>query len=270
VQGARGNDVEALQLILQANGYYKGKVSGILNADTVKAVKTLQKSAKIATPKTAGYGAVGPKTRSFLNSLVKEAKADLKDEQKAAKAAATPAIPAKPATPAVPGVSPAKPATPATPASAVQKVLSATPDEKITTLPSFSRSLVQGSKGKDVEALQLILKANGYYAKEVTGTMNKDTVAAVKKLQEAAKIATPKTAGYGNVGPSTRTFLNSLVKEAKATVTEELTPEEEVAPPKQSAQVPEKKAAVQKEAEKSSAGTGGGTALDLLKKIQKN
>jgi peptidoglycan hydrolase-like protein with peptidoglycan-binding domain len=195
---------------------------------------------------------------------VKEAKADLKDEQKAAKAAVTPAAPA---TPAVPGVSPAKsatPAAPATPASAAQKVLIAASDAKITALPSFSRSLVQGSRGKDVEALQLILQANGYYKGKVSGILNADTVKAVKTLQESAKIATSKTAGYGAVGPKTRSFLNSLVKEAKATVTEE--PTEEQGAKKAT---PAQKQEVVPKTEKSSTSSGGGTALDLLKKIQK-
>ena len=140
---------------------------------------------------------------------------------------ATSATPAKPATPAVPGVTPAKPATPAvpaTPAIAAQKLVAGVPAAKVTTMPSFSRYLAQGARDtktkKDVSALQLILQANGYYKGKISGIFNADTVKAVKKLQEAAKIATAKTVGYGNVGTKTRAFLNSLVKDAKTQVKE--------------------------------------------------
>ncbi|MBI4599645.1 Ig-like domain-containing protein [Candidatus Uhrbacteria bacterium] len=182
----------------------------------------------------------------------------------AAKASATPATPA---TPAVPGVSAAQAAAPATPALAAEKVLTAVPDAKIIALPSFSRYLAQGARGKDVEALQLILQANGYYKGKVSGILNADTVKAVKTLQTSAKIATAKTAGYGDVGPKTRAFLNSLVKEAKAEVKAEQQSIDAKAPAKQ--ETKKETAAHSVKTEQPSSSSSGGTALDLLKKLQK-
>ena len=68
--GSRGADVTALQQFLSAyvpNVYPSKIVSGYYGSLTVQAVGLLQENQGIAQPGDPGYGAVGPKTRAFLN-----------------------------------------------------------------------------------------------------------------------------------------------------------------------------------------------------------
>ena len=72
-----------------------------------------------------------------------------------------------------------------------------------TTSPSsatFARQLNVGSVGSDVTALQIRLKADGYFSGSVTGTYGSVTAAAVKKYQTAHHLTA--------VGPATRNLLN--------------------------------------------------------------
>lgn len=69
----------------------------------------------------------------------------------------------------------------------------------------FSRNLSFNSSGADVLVLQKYLVAQGFLTATPNGHYGPATVAAVKKLQKANGIKQ-----LGNVGPSTRNFLNNL------------------------------------------------------------
>lgn len=130
--------------------------------------------------------------------------------------AATPAVPAVPANQIDNGCKPgnifstttgksctvkATPATPAVPGNPVAqgRVLGA-------STFSFTRGLALGSRGDDVTELQNRLIAEGFLSVEATGYFGKLTKAAVIKFQEKNGLEQ-----VGNVGPKTRTKLNSGV-----------------------------------------------------------
>lgn len=98
----------------------------------------------------------------------------------------------------------ATPATPATPSVG----------SSIPSAGSYKVSIVPGSKGSDVTALQNFLKLQGkdiYPEGLVTGYYGSLTTQAVQKFQEKYGIAAPGVTGYGNVGPKTRAKINSLL-----------------------------------------------------------
>ncbi len=70
---------------------------------------------------------------------------------------------------------------------------------------TFTHSLVLNDSGVEVEALQRILTAQGYFHHEVTGLYGPVTVEAVKAFQRAHGLE-----ALGIVGPGTRSVLNSL------------------------------------------------------------
>ena len=65
IAGARGRDVKALQHKLSAQGYYHGRITGVLNARTVAAVKRFQ--AAIGIP---ADGIVGPEMLGGLSGRI--------------------------------------------------------------------------------------------------------------------------------------------------------------------------------------------------------
>lgn len=77
----------------------------------------------------------------------------------------------------------------------------------------FTKSLVRGSFGAEVRALQEFLKKNRAFYPEgtVNGTFGPATERAVKRLQEKYGLAKTGAPGYGSVGPKTRELLNSLI-----------------------------------------------------------
>lgn len=77
----------------------------------------------------------------------------------------------------------------------------------------FTKSLVRGSAGTEVRALQEFLKKDKALYPEgiVNGTFGPATERAVKRFQQKYNIANTGTPGYGGVGPRTRELLNSLV-----------------------------------------------------------
>src|SRR3989339_233350 len=92
---------------------------------------------------------------------------------------------------------------------------SVTPSTTSSSAPSFSRTMIRGSKGNDVSALQELLKKDPTLYPEglVTGYFAPATERAIKLLQKKYHIVssgTPKTTGYGAVGPKTRGVLNNL------------------------------------------------------------
>ena len=72
-QGSSNTEVHALQEFLAKDSavYPEAVISGYFGPATERAVKRLQVKYSIANAGTAGYGAVGPKTRVLLNSLNK-------------------------------------------------------------------------------------------------------------------------------------------------------------------------------------------------------
>ncbi|MDE2078842.1 MAG: peptidoglycan-binding protein [Patescibacteria group bacterium] len=67
--GASGSDVSDLQQFLSDNGFYAGPVTGYFGDLTEKAIEALQSQHDIVatgTPRTTGFGALGPMTRDFL------------------------------------------------------------------------------------------------------------------------------------------------------------------------------------------------------------
>lgn len=73
-RGASGAEIRALQeyLAKDASIYPEKSVSGYFGPATERAVKKFQATNKIATAGSAGYGAVGPKTRALLNTLMNQ------------------------------------------------------------------------------------------------------------------------------------------------------------------------------------------------------
>lgn len=79
---------------------------------------------------------------------------------------------------------------------------------------TITANLSLGSKGSEVTSLQTLLKAQGadiYPEGLVTGYFGGLTEKAVQKFQEKYGIAASGDAGYGYVGPKTRTKLNALI-----------------------------------------------------------
>ncbi|MBI5400814.1 MAG: peptidoglycan-binding protein [Candidatus Yonathbacteria bacterium] len=78
----------------------------------------------------------------------------------------------------------------------------------------FTKSLVRGTSGAEVRALQEFLKKDSTLYPEgiVNGVYGPATERAVKRLQVKYKLGNQSTPGYGGVGPITRGLLNSLVK----------------------------------------------------------
>ncbi len=81
----------------------------------------------------------------------------------------------------------------------------------ISPRKKFTKTLVVGSRGDDVSALQEFLSKNRYYPEaSVTGYFGPATKRAVGRFQEHYAIVKNGGAGYGGVGPVTRAKLNSL------------------------------------------------------------
>jgi len=59
IYGARGRDVKALQRKLKSQGYYRGRISGVLDRDTEKAVERFQKAIGIAADGVVGAQMIG-------------------------------------------------------------------------------------------------------------------------------------------------------------------------------------------------------------------
>lgn len=93
--------------------------------------------------------------------------------------------------------------------------LPVTPNTATTEQPSIAgfltASLSYGSRDSQVKILQSILVAHGYLAANLTtGFFGNLTLQAVQKFQCDHAIACSGAAGWGIVGPKTRTALNAL------------------------------------------------------------
>jgi peptidoglycan hydrolase-like protein with peptidoglycan-binding domain len=175
--GSRGPQVTLLQKTLVKEKLLTSNLAtGYYGTLTELAVKQLQKKYNIVssgTPKTTGYGVVGKKTMALVNSLNTNSST-----------------------------------TPNPSTSLGVNNQTTTSGSKITV------NLSIGSRNPQVKTLQTILvQQNLLSPKYVTGYYGPITQTAVQKLQSKYNVVstgTPKTTGYGVVGPKTRKVVNSI------------------------------------------------------------
>lgn len=172
-------NVEKLQTMLKAAGYYTRQIDGDFGKYTEDAVKALQKA--------TGHdpdGWFGPKTCPDLNKLY---------AQKAGGSNVTQTKP-RDTTPehrrkltAKLTVLPTVVVLPETEinSSTMTKTVTQGAINTDTNFDCSKINLSQGSKGDDVTKLQTILKARGYYNRQIDGDFGKYTKKAVIKLQKA-------------------------------------------------------------------------------------
>lgn len=193
-QGNSGSEVTKLQTMLKALGYYTRQIDGSFGTYTARAVKSFQSKTKHSAD-----GHFGPKTCPDLNKAYKD---------KVGVTSTTTATGTKVATTNTNSnntnqgyVTPeylktltikltVKPDVVVLPETSIdstgKKTVSA--DGSISTDTNFDCSkinLSKGSTGEDVKKLQTILKARGYYTRQVDGDYGTYTVKAVKALQNA-------------------------------------------------------------------------------------
>lgn len=171
--------VTKLQTMLNALGYYKAEIDGVFGSKTKTAVKNFQ-SATGHDPD----GWFGPKTCPDLNKKYAE-KTGTTTSQSTTKKDTTPfwkkeVIPSLVLLPDVVVL-------PETEFDSVtmQKKVTEGSTTGDTTFDCPNISLRKGSTGDDVKKLQTILKARGYYTRQIDGNFGKYTKEGVKKLQSA-------------------------------------------------------------------------------------
>ncbi|MES2225666.1 MAG: peptidoglycan-binding protein [Patescibacteria group bacterium] len=155
-------------------------IDGVMGSCTTDAIEAFQIAKGIKTT-----GTLDPQTLYALNTLFSD----------------------QPVTPILPSV-PAVTTTTATTTS-----VSATTS---CSLPTHDLALkaTDTTSGGDVSRLQRLLSTDAtlYPEKLVTGTFGPATLKAVQKFQLTKKLATEGAAGYGLVGPKTRSALQTLCK----------------------------------------------------------
>lgn len=172
-------NVEKLQTMLKAAGYYTRQIDGDFGKYTEDAVKALQKA--------TGHdpdGWFGPKTCPDLNKLyaqkaggsnVTQTKPrDTTPEHRrrlSAKLTVLPTVVVLPETEIN--------------SSTMTKTVTQGAINTDTNFDCSKINLSQGSKGDDVTKLQTILKARGYYNRQIDGDFGKYTKKAVIRLQQA-------------------------------------------------------------------------------------
>ena len=94
--------------------------------------------------------------------------------------------------------------------------------------PTISRSLSRGTTGTDVTALQQFLIAQGVLsADSATGYFGPLTERGVQSIQKTRNIVTsgtPRTTGFGFVGPKTRSLISTLCTSAPVAVKAHVVP----------------------------------------------
>jgi peptidoglycan hydrolase-like protein with peptidoglycan-binding domain len=207
-RGMRGTDVTALQQFLitknllssdSATGYF-----GALTEASVRAFQSKNAIVSSGTPATTGYGAVGPRTKAAMaaSSPIGTSQSSAPQESK-------------------PGISSG--------ATGGGGGVSAVP---ILTRPLFLGS-GDAATGGEVSKLQIFLKRTGDYTNEVTGYYGPVTQAAVQSFQAENNIVssgTPETTGFGSVGPTTLTVINTVAASGSADTTVVPTPQPTATP----------------------------------------
>lgn len=96
-------------------------------------------------------------------------------------------------------------------ATSVNVIPGTVPSSVAAGSPAFTQFLYFGLRSSQVEALQSLLAGNGYLAPTAaTGFFGNLTLAALQKFQCDQGIVCTGGAGWGMVGPKTRTALNAL------------------------------------------------------------
>ena len=204
-QGNSGAEVTKLQTMLKALGYYTRQVDGIFGTYTARAVKSFQSKTKHSAD-----GHFGPKTCPDLNKAYKEKVGVTSTTTTTSTSSSTTA---KSSTSGYVTPDYLKKVTMKLTVLPSVVVLSETSldastgkktvgnDGSINTDTNFDCSKInlnKGSQGDDVKKLQTILKARGYYNRQVDGDYGNYTVKAVKALQSAQG-----NSPDGNFGPKT-------------------------------------------------------------------
>ena len=174
--------VKKLQTMLKALGYYSAEVDGDFGSKTKTAVKNFQ-SATGHDPD----GWFGPKTCPDLNKKYSEktgttAKAEnsttaQKDKTPFWKKKLVPSLVLHPDVVVLPETEFDE--------STMQKTVTEGAVNTDTNFDCSKVDLKKGSQGDEVKKLQTILKARGYYTRQIDGDYGEYTVKAVKKLQSA-------------------------------------------------------------------------------------
>ena len=170
--GARGDDVRAVQLQLIDLGYAPGTADGIFGSRTQRAVSAFQQKAGLKAD-----GVVGPKTYAKLEEAAGGSGGSGEGEAPA------------------PDVTPAPTQAPSGGGSSGGSSSSGT-----------YRNLKVGSKGEDVSRVQRQLKALGYFNASVTGGYYSVTRSAVRAFQRDHGLSAD-----GVAGRNTQSKLDSLV-----------------------------------------------------------
>lgn len=191
-QGNTGSEVTKLQTMLKALGYYTRQIDGSFGTYTARAVKAFQSKTKHSAD-----GHFGPKTCPDLNKAYKDkvgvtsattasGTSVAGTSTKTNKGYETPeylkTITAKLT------VKPDVVVLPETSIDSATGTKTVSSDGSINTDTNFDCSKInlnKGSQGDDVKKLQTILKARGYYSRQVDGDYGTYTVKAVKALQRA-------------------------------------------------------------------------------------
>ncbi|MGI0495111.1 peptidoglycan-binding protein [Alkalinema pantanalense CENA528] len=170
--GSQGADVIELQGILKLLGFYGGAVTGTYTEETLIAVTRFQQAAGLSQD-----GVVGGETWAKL--LPPAPGATLSNVTPSS--APTPGP--KPSNSSTPIATPSKPTAPSKPA-APQK----TPSPQATSPEDPYPVLRKGASGEAVVRLQKRLRAIGLLPSLADGIFGDETEAAVKALQEQAKL----------------------------------------------------------------------------------
>ena len=191
-QGNTGSEVTKLQTMLKALGYYERQIDGSFGTYTARAVKAFQSKTKHSAD-----GHFGPKTCPDLNKAYKDkvgvtsattasGTSVAGTSTKTNKGYETPEYLKK--ITARLTVKPDVVVLPETSIDSATGKKTVSSDGSISTDTNFDCSKInlnKGSQGDDVKKLQTILKARGYYSRQVDGDYGTYTVKAVKALQRA-------------------------------------------------------------------------------------
>ncbi len=201
VFGSRLSQVSFLQTILAhtTSVYPSGLVTGYFGSLTLTAVQKFQVQYGIAGPGLAGYGQVGPKTRTALNTL----------SHGGTPTTLTTTVVTTPVVVAPPKVV-------SQPIPALTHNTVTTPSKPTPTTASaptiITVTLSLGSTGAQVTLLQQLLAKHPDIYPEgiISGVYDVSTQRAVERLQIFDNIVSPGDSEYGVVGIKTRGKANSL------------------------------------------------------------
>lgn len=201
-KNAKGDEVSKMQQMLWELGYYNGEMNGNYDMVTIDAVLEFQKDNQVVQGDwERGAGYFGKKTHTALVAAV---------DKKVEKLKKYPVemqmwVPARIDLPKLTQLS-----ADLSPKRSLNFDLKFTSQPKSN--PAFTRMLALNDRGSEVLRLQNVLIKEGYLASGLnTGYFGNQTKEALIQLQMAYGIVKKHSdSGAGQVGPKTRTVLNSL------------------------------------------------------------